>query len=135
MTDEERDIFKALVDDGFSRFKSVIEYGRPKFKQDPAALDKLATGQIFTADQALESGLIDKIGFIDDAVDRAIELARLDNNNVKVVRYKAEASLLNLLLGGQSAKQANFDLAALLDMATPKAYYLCTWLPPMSAKP
>jgi protease IV len=135
MTDEERKIFKALVDDGFARFRTVVESGRPKLKQDPAAFDKIATGQIFTADQALQNGLVDKIGFLDDAVDRAIVLARLDKNNVKVVRYKPEPSLTNLLLGVQSAKHSNFDLTALFEMATPKAYYLCTWLPLMVGKP
>ncbi len=135
MTEEERKIFQGLVNDGFARFKDVIKYGRPKFNQDPQALDKLATGQVFTADQAQQNGLIDKIGFIDDAVDRAISLAHLDKDNVKVVKYKPELSLANLLLGAQSAKPANFDLAALLDLATPRAYYICTWLPPMAGKP
>jgi len=135
MTEEERKIFQNLVNDGFTRFKNIVKSGRPKFKQDPDALDKLATGQVFTADQALENGLIDKIGFIEDAVDRAIALAHLDKNNVKVVRYKPEPSLMNLLLGAQSARQPNFNLAALLDAATPKAYYLCTWLPPLTGKP
>jgi protease IV len=135
MTEEERKIFQGLVNDGFARFKSVIEYGRPKFKQDPAALNKLATGQVFTADQALENGLVDKIGFIDDAVDRAISLAHLDKHDVKVVSYKPEPSLSNIFFGAQSSKQSNFDLAALLDVSTPKAYYLCSWLPPLTAKP
>ena len=135
MTEEERKIFQALVEDGFTRFKDVVKYGRPKFKQDPAALDKLATGQVFTAEQAQQNGLIDKIGFVDDAVDRAIALAHLDKENVKVVRYKPEPSLANLLFGAQSAKPANLDLAALLDMGTPRAYYLYTWLPPLAGKP
>jgi protease IV len=134
MTEEERKIFQALVEDGFTRFKKVVEYGRPKFKQDPAALDKLATGQVFTADQALQNGLIDKIGFVDDAVDRAIALAHLDKDNVRVVKYKPEASLANLLFGAQSAKSANLELAALLEMATPRAYYLYTWMPPLAGK-
>jgi protease-4 len=135
MTEEERKIFQGLVSDAFARFKSVIQNGRPKFKQDPAALDKLATGQVFTADQAMENGLIDKIGFIDDAVDRAIALAHLDKENVKVVKYKPEPSLANLFLGVQSDVRTRFDLAALLDLTTPRAYYLCTWLPPFAAKP
>ncbi|MGA2799355.1 MAG: signal peptide peptidase SppA, partial [Thermoguttaceae bacterium] len=70
-----------------------------------------------------------------DAVDQAISLAHLDKDNVKVVRYKPEPSLANYLLGAQSAKPANLDLAALLDMGTPKAYYLFTWLPPLTGKP
>ena len=54
MTPEEREIFQALVNEGFTQFKNVIKQGRPKFQKDPAALDKLATGQVFTAQQALE---------------------------------------------------------------------------------
>jgi len=128
MTPEERKIFQALVDEGFTQFKNVIKQGRPKFQKDPAALDKLATGQIFTAQQALESGLIDKIGFIEDAVDRAIHLAKLDKENVKVVKYKAEPRLSDILLG-QSRVEPSLDLAAVLNSITPRAYYLCTWLP------
>jgi protease IV len=135
MTDQERKIFQALVTDGFDRFKTVVQSGRPKFKQDPDALDKVATGQIFTADQAVQNGLVDKIGFIDDAVDRAISLAGIDKSAVKVVKYRPEPSLANLLLGAQSSKQPNFDLAALLELSTPKAYYLCTWLPPLPVTP
>ena len=114
MTDEERKIFQELVDEGFTQFKDAIKQGRPKFRKDPAALDKLATGQVFTAEQALENGLIDKIGFIEDAIDRAIRLAGLDKENVKVVKYKAEPRLSDLLFG-QSRVQPSLDLAALLD--------------------
>ena len=128
MTDEEREIFQELVDEGFTQFKDVIKQGRPKFRQDPAALDKLATGQVFTAEQASDNGLIDKIGFVEDAIDRAIRLAKLDKANVKVVKYKAEPRLADILFG-QSRVQPSLDLAALLDGATPRAYYLCTWLP------
>jgi protease IV len=130
MTPEERKIFQALVDEGFTQFKAVIKQGRPKFRQDSAALDKLATGQIFTAQQALESGLIDKIGFIEDAVDRAIGMAKLDKANVKVVKYKAEPRLSDVLFG--QSRVASLDLAAMLDSVTPRAYYLCTWLPALA---
>ena len=132
MTEEEREIFQTLVDESFERFKGIIKNGRPKFAADPAALDKLATGQIFTANQALEDGLIDKIGFIEDAIDRAIELAGLDKNRVDVIEYKQEPNLASILMGAQ-AKSGSFDLSTMLDMAAPRAYYLCTWLPPLTA--
>jgi protease IV len=128
MTDEERNIFQELVDQGFTEFKDAIKSGRPKFRDDPAALDKLATGQIFTASQALESGLIDKIGFVEDAIDRVIQLAGLNKENVKVVQYKAESRLSDVLFG-QSRIHATPDLATLLEAASPRGYYLCTWLP------
>ncbi len=128
MTKEERQIFQTLVDDSFTRFKDIIKDGRPKFKEDSQALDKLATGQIFNAVQAEKDGLIDKIGFVEDAIARAIELAKVDADDVTVVKYKREASLASLLRGG-SARAGQIDLAALLDVASPRAYYLCTWLP------
>jgi len=128
MTPEERNIFQALVDESFQRFKTVVREGRPRFQRDPAALDKLATGQIFSAEQARESGLVDRIGFLEDAIERAIELAYLDKENVKVVRYKSETRLLDLFFG-RGESHSSLDLAALFDLATPRAYYLCTWLP------
>jgi protease IV len=130
MTEEERRLFQALVDDGFARFKEVIRQGRPRFQQHPEELDKLATGQIYTADQAKRNGLVDRIGYIEDAVDRAIELAGLDADNVRVVKYQAEFGLFETVLGMQS-RRPGFDLASLLDASAPRAFYLSTRLPPM----
>jgi protease-4 len=128
MTDEEREIFQGLVDESFTRFKEVIKSGRPKFRQDETALDKLATGQVFTTKQAIDGGLVDKEGFIEEAIDRAIELAKLDRDDVKVVKYKEPLDLGTLLLGAQS-KQQGLDLGSLLDLASPRAFYLYTLLP------
>ena len=135
MTEEEKKLFQELVNEGFARFKEVVQSGRPKFKADPAALDKLATGQIFTADQAKENGLVDQIGFLEEAVDRAVALANVTADDVTVVRYRSEPSLLDAMLGGQAKPPQTIDLAAILDAATPRAYYLCTWLPLAAAKP
>ena len=131
MTPEERKILQQLVDEGFTRFKDIVKQGRPKFRQNPAALDNLATGQVFTADQALKNGLVDKIGFVEDAIDQAIQLAHLNKADVEVVKYKAEPRLSEILFG-QSRVQPSVDLAAVLDSITPRAYYLCTWLPTLA---
>jgi protease-4 len=134
MTEEEKQIFQSLVDDGFKRFKETVQSGRPKFEKDPAALDQIATGQIFTADQAVENGLVDRIGFIEDAVARAIELAGIGGEKVSVVRYQDEPTLADAILGGKTKAQASFDWAALLDSTSPRGYYLCTWLPILAGK-
>ena len=118
LTPRKREIFQELVDDGFTQFKNAVKEGRPNFRKNPAALDKLATGQVFTAQQALENGLIDKIGFIEDAIDRAIQSGHLDKASVKVVKYKAEPRLSDLLFG-QTRVKPSFDLAALLEASTP----------------
>lgn len=135
MNDTEREIFRALVANGFTRFKDVIKQGRPKFRDNPQTLDKLATGQIFSADQAKQSGLVDRIGYIEEAVDRAIELAGLNRDDVRVVKYEPELGLLDSLFGMEARRPA-LDLTAFLDLTSPRAYYLATRLPIlMSSEP
>lgn len=134
MTPEERKILQDLVNESFADFKEVVRKGRPRFQKDPRALDRLATGQVYSARQAQEHGLVDRIGYLEDAVDRAIELAGLDPQEVDVVEYKREFSLWSLLLEGRARTPA-VDLATLVDRLAPRAYYLWTWLPPVLASP
>lgn len=131
---EERELLQTLVDLSFERFKEIVISGRPEFENNPDQVDKIATGQIFTAKQAVENGLVDKIGFIDAAIQRAAELADVRTSNVRVVKYDEPAVGLNALLGAEGQRLRNqssggVDAASLLDLTAPRAYYLCTWLP------
>jgi protease-4 len=137
MSDEERAIFQALVDDSFARFKEIIRSGRPKFRDDPAALDALATGQVFTTNQALANGLVDREGFIEAAIDRAIELASLSRDDVQVIDYEQPFTLFGGLLASSRTRPAgdsHAELAALLELTRPRAYYLFDWIPPTTAE-
>ena len=128
---EERKLFQELVDLSFNGFKDIVRSGRPKLRADDAALDAVATGQIFTAQQAKRKGLVDKIGFIEDAIERAAELAGLDVDAVRCVKYEQPPTSLATLLSVKSS-QPNLlgaDLRSFLDLTAPRAYYLCTWLP------
>jgi protease IV len=131
MTEEEREIFQGLVNDSFARFKEIVKAGRPKFAKDEAALEKVATGQVFTTNQALANGLVDKEGFVEDAIDRAMQLANLHKDDVRAVKYKHLGGIFDMLDIRARSRAATplSDLAAFLDHATPRAYYLCTWLP------
>ena len=134
MTEEERELFQSLVDRSLARFKEVIKSGRPKFAENPEELDKVATGQIFTAQEAKELGLVDRIGFLEDAVQRAIELAGLDPAKVCVIRYKREVSLSDLLWGGQIGLAFDLEIPLFrwrerLAAAFPRAYYLMNAVP------
>ncbi|HQU42155.1 MAG: hypothetical protein B7Z73_00880 [Planctomycetia bacterium 21-64-5] len=136
MTEEEREIFQGLVHDSFERFKEIVKAGRPRFAKDDDALVKVATGQVFTTHQALANGLVDREGFVEDAIDRAIQLAHLDKEHVQAVKYKHLGGIFDLLdMRAQSRRAApGNELAALLDLASPRAYYLCTWLPVLMAQ-
>ncbi|MBI2827220.1 MAG: signal peptide peptidase SppA [Planctomycetia bacterium] len=131
LTPEERAIFQHLVDDSFHRFQAIVKAGRPALAKDPEALAKVSTGQVFTTDEAISNGLVDEEGFIERAIDRAIELAHRSRDAVKVVKYRNPASLFSMPFSARAA--ATPDLARLVELASPRAYYLHTWLPPLGA--
>ena len=125
---QEHDILQDLVDQSFADFKDIVKSGRPAFQKDPAKLDKLATGQVFTAKQAKDDGLVDQIGYLDDAVNAAIKLNKLEPENVRVVKYAAPKGLLGEVLLGSSAlsdlaalsRGPRLDISALLDLTAPR---------------
>jgi hypothetical protein len=55
----------------------------------------------------------------------------LNKENVRVVKYTRPKGLFDGVLGSPlgEGQNARFDLAVLLDLTAPRAYYLCTWLP------
>jgi protease IV len=138
MSEEDRTLVQAYVNESFQRFKAIVKGGRPQLRQANAGdtlLDAvhgrdLATGEIFTAAQAREYGLIDEIGFIEDAIARATELAGLDATGVRVVHYQRPLSLGNLV-GMAEAADAEFPLEALWELSAPRAYFLATTWPPL----
>lgn len=78
----------------------------------------------------MQHHLIDRIGYIEDAIDRAIQLAGLAPEDVRVVKYEREFSLFEDLLSLES-RRSSFDLPGLLELSSPRAYYLSTRLPLM----
>ena len=131
LAERERKILESLVNDMFVRFKEIVQGGRPKL--DAAAVDKVATGQIFTAKQALDAGLVDRIGFLEDAVDRAVELAGLTDSTARVVKYSKPRGLIDEVLGGSATPGARLSLEAFAELTTPRAWYLCSWWPALVA--
>jgi protease-4 len=130
MSEEDRQILQGYVDEALDRFKGVIKQGRPFFEKDEETLDALATGEIFTAEQARTHGLIDKIGFIEEAIARVIELTpELEEGRVRVIEYKRPTTLVGDIVGIKQAHAGAMDASALLDLTAPRAYYLATWLP------
>lgn len=130
MSPEDREILQAYIGDSFARFKEIVKDGRPHFKKDEDALNQLATGEIFTATQAKKSGLVDEIGFIEDAIARVTELANLDKEKTRVVKFEQPMSLLGGL-GVAQAPKLQLSLETIMEMSAPKAYYLSTSLPPL----
>ena len=83
MNDEERAIFQGTIDHLFEQFLSVVKEGRPGLSMEQ--IRTLADGRIFTADIAKSKGLVDSIGYLDEAIDLAKKKANLEQ--AKVVTY------------------------------------------------
>ena len=83
MSDEERAIFQGVIDQLYDRFLAVVEEGRPGLSK--AHIRTLADGRIYTADIAKAQGLVDSIGYLDEAIDLAKKEAKLEE--ARVVTY------------------------------------------------
>ena len=129
MTPEERAVLQGLVDSAFARFKDIVRAGRPALADDDATLEKVTTGQVFTAEQALADGLADREGFIEEAILRAIELANLTADSAKVVKYRDSGDIWSLLSAKSAGGRATSGVSALAELASPRPYYLFTSLP------
>ncbi|HZT80659.1 MAG TPA: hypothetical protein VFA26_10570, partial [Gemmataceae bacterium] len=77
----------------------------------------------WTADEALKYGLIDKIGYLDDAIKEAHDQAQM-GGDWKAVTYERPSLLTMLLTGGQVQESAAPDAGKLADAATPRLWYL-----------
>src|SRR5436309_14951680 len=68
LTDEERKIFQAVIDGLYAQFIAKLAESR-KLPLETAR--KVADGRIYTAQQALDLKLIDRIGYMPDALEVA----------------------------------------------------------------
>ena len=72
MTPGERRLLQAMIDDAYGQFLQAVSLGR---KIAIPALKPLADGRIFTGQQALKVGLVDKLGDSEEAIRLAGQLA------------------------------------------------------------
>ncbi len=80
LTPEKRAVLQSLVDDFYARFLGVVREARPKITDFEMATD----GRVFSGDQALETGLVDRVGDLHDAFARARELAGIEKADLVI---------------------------------------------------
>jgi len=66
---------QASIDNTYSRFTTLAAQAR---KSTPEKIDAVAQGRIWTGSQAKERGLVDRLGSFGDAVQTAVQLAKLE---------------------------------------------------------
>jgi len=70
------------VDHIYHRFITLVASARHK---TPADIEQIAQGHVWTGEKALELGLVDKLGTLDDTLKAAAKAAKLDTYGVKLI--------------------------------------------------
>lgn len=86
-TPEERDMMQAYVNRGYELFVKRCADGRKKTSDQIKAI---AEGRVWTGEDALKLGLVDKLGGINDALKIAVDKAKLKNYMVKEFPVKED---------------------------------------------
>jgi protease-4 len=79
LTPEERDLIQGLLDDAYEQFVTYVAVHRGLTVE---RVRELATGELFLGSRAVELGLVDAVGDLDDAVAAAAELAGVKSPTV-----------------------------------------------------
>jgi len=94
MTPEERALLQEMLDDVHDQFVTVVSVDR---NIDKDAVMEFADGRVMSGRQALELGLVDRLGGFRDAVLLAAELAGIDGEPAIVRPRRKAISLWDLL--------------------------------------
>ena len=129
MKAQERELFQQIVNEMYGRFVDVIVAGRPNL--DEAQVRSLGDGRVYTARQALEHGLIDRIATMREVVELAKK--RAGSKAIRLVTYhRPQGYRPNYYAArpqpaGHTVNLINVDLPSLLTGTTPRFMYL--WVP------
>ncbi len=126
MSPEERMQLQSVLDDLFERFVTVVAQGRSEL--DAEAIARLADGRIYSAVQALESGLVDEIGDLSDAVAAAEKAAGLGSSRV-VTYHRPREYRKNLYSVAAPAGDFDFGWAPAWSRLLPSPAFLYLWTP------
>ena len=125
MTEDDRKLWDNILDQSYQKFISVIDENRNGLDRD--GVKALATGQIYTADDAKENKLIDEIGYQEDALESLKE--KINVKNPRVVGYETPITIVDIVLGNAKAQQTTDPWKSFVESTVPRAMYYCSWLP------
>lgn len=95
MSQHVKDLFQLFINDGYDDFISDVAASRDI---DKIEVDRIGQGQVWTGMDALNNGLIDELGGLDDAIAAAAQLAGLDEGEFGIKNIEHEMSAAEQLL-------------------------------------
>lgn len=96
LTPAERKLLQQLIDDIHDQFIEAVAEGRGLSREE---VETVADGRIFSGRQALELGLVDQLGNLQDAIDTAAKMGGIEGRPQIVQIKERKFSLLGLLFG------------------------------------
>ncbi len=96
MTDSERQLLQGMLDDVHNQFIDVVAKGR---QIDRKKVEAIADGRIFSGREAQSLGLVDQLGNLQDAIERAGALGGIRGKPAVIQERKRRAFLLDLVRG------------------------------------
>ena len=127
MTEEDRKIFQAVIDEMYLKFLDVV-YSARRDHLSRIELEELADGRIYTASQALEAKLVDGIGYVDEALDHVKSLASI--SDAKVITYTYFPKSKTNIYASALKQPSLFDLSELKQvLPSLKSGFYYLWLP------
>jgi protease-4 len=115
MSPDERRVLQALLDDVHRQFIDAVAAGR---KLDRARVVQVADGRVFSGAQAKSLAMIDELGGLEEAVNRAAKLAGLETPP-RVVQPRRRFSIMDLLRSQLGLAKAAGIVPALPVFKTP----------------
>jgi protease IV len=109
LTEPEQHILQDLIDTTYGQFVQTVAESR---KLEVDAVKAFADGRVFTGEQAVELGLVDRLGTEEDARRWAAELAGLDPEKVKCVEIEDPKPFWNRFIPGNRAQGSGIMLPA-----------------------
>ena len=105
LTPQEEAYMQASVERIYTKFTSIVAEGRNMTVED---VDAIAQGRVWTGAEALEIGLVDEIGTLEDAIEyAAMSIEGVTSvSDVQIAAYPKPLTTLEMLLesfGGESA--------------------------------
>ena len=108
-SDSERKQMRSLMDEIYGDFKGhVVAIRGDRLKKD---IDELAGGRVFTGQQALELGLVDKIGGLEDALAHVAKQAKLKDYEIRVL--PKPKTFVDLLMADLTGEETDDDTGTL----------------------
>ncbi len=126
-SDQDNKIFQELTDVLAKRFLDLVVQHR---NLDPAQRQQIATARIFLPEDATRLGLVDQIGYLGDAIEKAKELAGL-GPDARVISFRRQESADDTIYNPSSEKESDglHSTAALLNplQAFPQTGFYYMW--------